>query len=184
MLGRPTASAPASEITLYDPQRRIGGLAHTLLPRSPRPAQAVSRPGKFVDPRPSGHDGGTARAGAPSGSGSAPRSSAAPTCSACSMSLPTSISAPATPAPPAKPWPRLGIPLLAEDVGRQLRPHGGVRPGRRAGPGPHRPQRRHAQRCSETPFLRRGSMKRYPLLGLLLVLLLRGPRRPAKHLPT
>ena len=34
-------------VALYDTYRRIGGLAHTLL-SVPRPAQAVSRPGKFA----------------------------------------------------------------------------------------------------------------------------------------
>lgn len=35
-------------IALYDPERRIGGLAHTLLP-SPRLAADITRPAKFVD---------------------------------------------------------------------------------------------------------------------------------------
>lgn len=35
-------------ITLYDPQSRIGGMAHTLLPRL-RPGMDASRPAKFVD---------------------------------------------------------------------------------------------------------------------------------------
>jgi len=34
-------------IVVYDPQTRIGGLAHTLLP-APRPKDTVTRPAKFV----------------------------------------------------------------------------------------------------------------------------------------
>jgi chemotaxis protein CheD len=35
-------------IALYDPENRVGGLAHTLLP-SPRPGTEILRPGKFAD---------------------------------------------------------------------------------------------------------------------------------------
>jgi chemotaxis protein CheD len=35
-------------IALYDPQRQLGGLAHTLLP-TPRPGIQDARPAKFVD---------------------------------------------------------------------------------------------------------------------------------------
>jgi len=35
-------------ITLYDPKLKIGGMAHTLLPR-PKPGMDISRQGKFAD---------------------------------------------------------------------------------------------------------------------------------------
>ena len=111
-------------------------------------------------------------AGEPSGNSLGAKIFGGPTCSACSMSAADQYigarNARAARETLAVSWAFPFSPRMSAATTAARR----IRPERPAGSGPHRPSAATRSKCSETPFLRRGIvMKRYLLLGLLLVLL-------------